>query len=122
MARKLARATDRFSQLEVEALVREACARQGVDFNQMKEAHAVDIDFMFELIGLMTERALAQEVAHCAATLEISNKQLLQLAGELTSSEIRAVQAVLTNRSANLRARAKASSSAATPAAPAFAR
>jgi len=122
MARKLARATDRFSQLEVEALIREACARQGVDYNQVKEAHAIEADFMYELFGLMTERALAQERVQCAATLEMSNKQLLLLAGEMTSGEMRTVQAVLTNRAANLRARNRTPADAATSPPPAFAR
>jgi len=122
MARKLARATDRFSQLEVEALIREACARQGMDYNQVKEAHAVEADFMFELFGLMTERALSQERVQCAETLEMSNKQLLLLAGEMTTVEVRTVQAVLTNRAANLRARNRTPANAATPPPPAFAR
>lgn len=122
MARRLARATERFSQLEVEALIREACARQGVDFNQIKEAHAVDIDFMFELVGLMTERALSQEIVQCAASLEMSNKQLMLLAGELTSSEVRTIQAVLTNRAANIRTRNKTAAHSAAPTPPVFAR
>jgi hypothetical protein len=109
MARRLARATDRFSQLEVDGLIREACARQGVDYHQIKEAHAVDADFMFELIGLMTDRALAQECVQCAATLEMSNKQLTLLAGEMTAAEVRTVQAVLTNLASTIRARLTAS-------------
>lgn len=50
--------------------------------------------------------AIATEREACASTLELSQSELLLLAGEMTAQELRTVRAVLANRAAAIRRRA----------------
>jgi len=50
--------------------------------------------------------ALATEREECASALELSQAELLLLAGEMTAQELRTVRAVLANRAAAIRRRA----------------
>lgn len=90
---------------EVQDLIEEARTRNpGITLDAI--GHVVDSAFKESAARFeaAVEAARKEERESCAKRLELTNAQLLLLAGEMSADELLTVQAVLRNRAATIRA------------------
>ncbi len=78
-----------------------------IDPDEIVVDQVIITDEIERLVRLAKQRGAEESGEACATMLELSNSDLLLMAGEMTKQELRTVKAVLTQRAAAMRRRYK---------------